>query len=64
MEHEDLVVSDWEPSTSGPDRRRYRLTQRGEARLEAWAAGLEEMRASLDRFGDRFRQSSRTLEAS
>lgn len=63
MEHQGLVASEWEPSSAGPDRRRYRLTVRGEGRLEAWAGGLQEMRESLDSFGDRFRRSARSLEA-
>ncbi len=54
MEHEGLVASEWESSTLGPDRRRYRITPRGGVQLRAWAAGLSDTRESLDRFLKRF----------
>lgn len=59
MEHEGLIASGWEPSTSGPDRRRYRLTRRGESRLMDWARGLAETRQSIDLFLGRLRELSR-----
>jgi poly-beta-hydroxybutyrate-responsive repressor len=61
MEHERLVVSEWETSTTGPDRRRYRPTRAGEARLQAWVGGLAEMRESLDRFLERSRSAAEQL---
>lgn len=57
MEHEGLVRSEWEASSSGPDRRRYRLTGFGAAQLGAWASGLEQTRRSLDAFLERCRLS-------
>lgn len=45
MERHDLVTSDWEPSTSGPDRRVYDLTDDGHL---AAAASAEEIAATRD----------------
>ena len=50
MEHEGLVVSEWEVSAAGPDRRTYRLTPRGRERLHAWTRGLSDTQDSIDRF--------------
>ena len=63
MEHEGLVASWWEPSTAGPDRRRYRLITAGEAELSAAAAGLAELRAALDYFLDRWRAQTEEAAA-
>ena len=35
LEHEGLVEAFWRPSSSGPDRKYYRLTPNGVAALEA-----------------------------
>lgn len=54
MEHEGLVVSQWEASSAGPDRRIYSLTDRGRRRLHDWTRGLAETQQSIDRFLKRF----------
>lgn len=59
MEHEGLVTSDWESSTTGPDRRRYEITERGSARLATWALGLSETQASIERFLARLERATR-----
>lgn len=53
LEHEGLVRSAWEASLIGPDRRRYVVTEAGEARLRGWVDILEAVRASLTIFLDR-----------
>lgn len=54
MEQEGLVLSDWEPSRTGPERRRYQLTEEGEDWLHAWAGTLRESRRIVDRFLRRY----------
>lgn len=48
MDEDGLVSSWWEPSQSGPARRRYVITDAGRAALEAFVADLREMRGLLD----------------
>jgi DNA-binding PadR family transcriptional regulator len=48
MEREGLVASDWECRQSGPARRNYRLTPKGEACLERWKQTLDEYRRTID----------------
>jgi len=57
MEHEKLVASEWEPSFTGPDRRRYALTDTGEHWLDAWAQVLADTGKVLERYSDRYRQT-------
>jgi DNA-binding PadR family transcriptional regulator len=40
MEHSGLLHSTWEPSPTGPDRRRYELTERGKEQLDGWGMRL------------------------
>ena len=40
LEDEDAVVSQQEDSPSGPDRRRYTITDAGKDRLDRWAEAL------------------------
>ncbi len=54
MEDEGLVASRWEPSPSGPQRRRYEMTADGRAVLTHWARGLEEVRGLLIGFLERY----------
>jgi poly-beta-hydroxybutyrate-responsive repressor len=54
MEAEGLVTSSWELSSRGPARRVYALTSDGRDLLEAWALTLEQNRAILDQFLERF----------
>jgi poly-beta-hydroxybutyrate-responsive repressor len=44
------VVSEWETDKSGPARRVYKLTARGEQHLEEWATVLEHVSKSMARF--------------
>jgi poly-beta-hydroxybutyrate-responsive repressor len=55
LEHEGLVKSRWEPAVHGRDRRAYQLTQSGEEWLHSWASALEDSRAVIDRYLDRYR---------
>jgi PadR family transcriptional regulator, regulatory protein PadR len=54
MEAESLVTSSWEVSSRGPARRVYSLTSDGRDLLESWALTLEQNRAILDRFLERY----------
>jgi poly-beta-hydroxybutyrate-responsive repressor len=56
MEQEGLVRSEWELSSRGPARRVYSLTSDGRDLLEAWSLTLQDNRAILDLFLDRYRE--------
>lgn len=55
MEQEGYVTSRWEISERGPARRVYSLESDGRDILEAWAFTLEQNRAVLGRFLERYR---------
>lgn len=44
------VSSDWETARSGPARRVYALTARGDQHLREWAQVLTKVASSMDRF--------------
>lgn len=48
LEHQGMVRSEWEMSGAGPRRRKYHLTESGDARLHRWADSLTETRRLLD----------------
>jgi poly-beta-hydroxybutyrate-responsive repressor len=50
LENAQLVRSDWQSSSGGPDRRTYELTRAGEERLREAAEELQAMQAILDTF--------------
>lgn len=50
LETNGNVKSEWKTATSGPARRVYRLTARGERHLEEWATVLEHVSGSMSRF--------------
>ncbi len=54
MDQEGLVRSQWEPSTSGPARRTYELTDEGREWLHAWAGSLAEMHQRVGRYLSRY----------
>lgn len=54
LERDDLVVSAWETSTSGPARRTYELTDEGLEWLHAWAGALAEGRRIVGGFLARY----------
>ena len=56
MEQDGLVTSEWGLSTRGPARRIYSLTSDGRDLLEAWALTLEQNRAILTMYLERFRR--------
>ena len=56
MEHERLVVSSWESSFTGPDRRRYELTDTGERWLDSWSRTLEDTMRVIEVFLARHQQ--------
>jgi len=56
LEDEGLVRSSWEPSATGPDRRRYELTRAGLEQLHGEAKSLDALRRSLDAFAARYEE--------
>ena len=59
LEGEGLVRSDWERSESGPNRRVYRLTQKGIEELDARATDLADGERRIDAFLDRYLKARR-----
>lgn len=59
MEHERLVLSEWETSAAGPARRTYRLSEEGREWLHAWAGALAENRRIVGDFLERYGALSR-----
>ncbi|TQN42564.1 poly-beta-hydroxybutyrate-responsive repressor [Blastococcus colisei] len=54
MDEEGLVRSTWQPSTTGPARRTYELTDEGREWLHAVAGSLAEFARSLDVYRRRY----------
>jgi len=50
MEKERLVESEWDTSGSGPAKRLYRLTPRGEDYLHSWAVSIGRRKKALENF--------------
>jgi PadR family transcriptional regulator, regulatory protein PadR len=58
LEGEGLARSGWEERVKGPDRRRYEITEDGEAWLDLWATTVNETRSLLAFYLDRYRACS------
>ena len=56
MEQEGLVRSEWAPSTSGPARRTYELTDEGADWLHVMAGSLNEVARSLYAYRRRYQR--------
>ncbi len=54
MEREGLVTSQWEVSATGPARRMYDLTERGQRWLHVWAGAIAESRLILSSYLERY----------
>ena len=54
MDEEGLVRSAWEPSSSGPARRTYELTDEGQEWLHVVAGSMDEVARSLARYSERY----------
>jgi len=64
MEDDGLVASNWEESAVGPDRRVYRITDRGRLALDAEAEVLAEVLQQMANYIRRFtRIASRPIAA-
>ncbi len=50
LEHDGLLLSEWETGQGGPARRVYTLTDAGRAWMDAWVATLDTYRAMIDTF--------------
>lgn len=48
MEELDLVSSEWDSDSLGPQRRVYQITPEGEAYLQGWIADLQRTRQEID----------------
>lgn len=57
MDEEGLVRSAWEPSTSGPARRTYELTDEGREWLHVLAGSLAEVMRSLATYRHRYQRA-------
>lgn len=56
MEEEGLASSTWEPSRSGPQRRRYEISDAGRRALDAWSRELDEVHRIVLCFLQRYRR--------
>ncbi len=54
MEGESLVESAWSETGSGPNKRVYQLTGRGQEMLTGWAGALEQRTYLINRFLDQY----------
>lgn len=54
MEDEGLASSTWEPSPTGPPRRRYQITGAGQVVLDTWSRELDEVRHLVLGFLERY----------
>ena len=50
LEKDELVISKWDTSSSGPAKRIYSITSAGEEYLDTWANSLEQYQKMLDQF--------------
>jgi len=50
MEKDGIVSSSWDTSEAGPARRRYAITEAGEAYLKFWADSLEQYQKMMNTF--------------
>jgi PadR family transcriptional regulator PadR len=64
LEANGMVRSGWQLHDSGPARRVYRLTPKGERHLQEWATVLEHVSKSMGRFVDQARRVRRTRAVS
>ena len=55
LEESNLIRSRWEPPASGPARRVYQLTAKGERELAVWADALERQHRLMSNHVRRFR---------
>ncbi|MFP5219813.1 MAG: helix-turn-helix transcriptional regulator [Actinomycetes bacterium] len=62
MDEEGLVRSTWEPSTSGPARRTYELTNEGREWLHVVAGSLAELSRSLATYRRRYQRAVQRYE--
>ena len=63
LEQQGMVRSEWETSGAGPKRRKYYLTEPGDARLRRWADSVAETRRLLDYYLGRHAQVSQSRAA-
>lgn len=55
LEWNGLCKSEWETSPEGPARRRYSITEAGQAYLSLWAEALEEYQQTMNSFFQLYR---------
>ena len=60
LEQNDCVTSEWDVDGSGPARRVYTLTARGEQHLEEWVTVLDHISQSMTRLVNEARSAVKT----
>ncbi|MGJ9459986.1 poly-beta-hydroxybutyrate-responsive repressor [Oceanobacillus sp. CF4.6] len=50
LEKDELVISEWDTTSSGPAKRIYSITSEGEKYLDLWANSLGQYQKMLDQF--------------
>jgi PadR family transcriptional regulator, regulatory protein PadR len=63
LERNDCVTSEWEVEGSGPARRRYALTPRGEEHLREWITVLEHISRSMARLVEEARSGAGSTDS-
>lgn len=63
LEQNRCVTSEWDVAGSGPARRLYKLTARGEEHLKEWIIVLAHLSESMSRFVAEARSKTRPAEA-
>jgi DNA-binding PadR family transcriptional regulator len=63
LEQNDCVTSRWDVEGSGPARRLYALTARGEQHLEEWVTVLGHMSKSMTRFVSQAKAAAKNSKA-
>ena len=63
LERNDCVTSEWDVEGSGPARRLYKLTSRGQEHLDEWLVVLAHMSQSMSRFVREARSQNETIGA-
>ena len=56
LEEEGLLSSQWDETSSGPAKRRYAITERGQALLDQWVDALRRSQERTERFLERYEE--------
>ena len=56
LEEEGLLSSQWDETSPGPAKRRYAITERGQALLDQWVDALRRSQERTERFLERYEE--------